>query len=235
MRTALALLLLLAGPAAAQPARETIAFDVTLSGLRVATLELQGEVAAGRYRVTGTIRTTGAAGTLRKVHYEAEAEGRLRNGRFRPDRYADAVDTGRRQSATRLSWDSGLPVVETEGETRPAGDPPDPASQKDAVDPLTALFAGMRDIPRAEACTLRLGVFDGRRASRATLADPRETEGGLTCTGLYNRLAGFTAKEMAERRSFPFTAVYAALPDGRLRLVELRTETTFGPAILRRR
>jgi hypothetical protein len=227
-----ALLLALLLPAAA--AAETIAFDVTLSGLKVATLTLDGTVAGSRYAVTGVIRTTGAVKALRRVHYTAEAEGRLRDGRFRPARYADDVDTGRRRSATRITWDGGVPAAESEGEVRPAGTPPDPATQTGAVDPLTALFAGMRDTTRAEACALRLSIYDGRRASRATLSDPQDTGDGLVCTGVYTRLAGFTDREMAERRTFPFTAVYAADGD-RLRLVELRTLTTFGPAVLRRK
>jgi hypothetical protein len=230
-RAILCLALLFAGPSAA----ESIAFDVSLSGLRVATLDLEASITGNRYAVSGTIRTTRAAGVLRKVRYVAEASGSLRDGRFRPALYAEDVDTGRRQSATRIIWTDDIPIVESSGEVRPAGDPADPAAQAGAVDPLTALFAGMRSTTPAKACDLTLRVFDGRRASRATLGDRRETGDGLTCTGLYTRVAGFTDKEMAERRSFPFTAIYRPDEEGRLHLIELRTETVFGPAILRRR
>jgi hypothetical protein len=192
-------------------------------------------VAGDRYAVSGVIRTTGAAAALRPVRYIAEAEGRLRGGRYRPSRYAEDIDTGRRQSSTRIAWPGGIPVAETAGEARASGTPPDPASQKGAVDPLTALFAGLRDTARADACALRLSVFDGVRATRAMLADPQAVDGGMTCRGRYTRVAGFTDKEMAERQVFAFTARYADAGDGRLRLVELQTDTVFGPAVLVRR
>ncbi len=228
-RIALALALALAAPAAA----EEIVFDITLAGLRVATLVLDGTVTGDRYRVTGTIRTTGV-GAIRRVLWQAQAEGRVQGGSLRTLRYAEQVEIGPRRSATTVDWSGGVPVVTVTGEPREAGTPADPAGQAEAVDPLTAMFAGMRDVPQAGACRLSLQVFDGQRATRARLSGPVAAE-GVTCTGLYTRLAGFADREMADRTRFPFTATFVPAGDGTLRLMELRTPTVVGSAVLERR
>ena len=59
--------------------------------------------------------------------------------------------------------------------------------------------------------------------------------GGLTCTGEYRRLEGFSAEEMADKSRFPFSMTYAPLPDGRLRVTEIAMDTIYGKGRLTRR
>lgn len=231
---ALCLILCLAGAAPAEATAEAIRLDVTLAGLKVATMDVTGTAAAGRYAVTGHVRTTLGAGLLRKVRYEAEAEGQTRGNRYSPARYSEEIDTGRREASTRIAWTGGVPVASTAGRDAPPDGPPDPDLLRGAVDPLTALFAGMRETPRKDACGLRLTVFDGVRTSRVVLDNPHPDEGRITCRGLYTRIAGYSDAEMAERTTFAFSATYDLVGEDRLRLTEVRTQTIFGPAILRR-
>jgi hypothetical protein len=211
------LLFLPAAPAAA----ETLVFDVTLAGLRVATLRLETEEDGRRYAVLGRIATTGAAGALRPVRFDATAEGSLKGNLPRPSAYAGEVDTGRRQSAARLVWTGGAPLAE-DGASGPKG----------AVDPLSALFAGLRD--RGDPCDLALTVFDGEREARVEVAEAA-ADTGVSCRGTYTRVAGYPPEDLARRRRFDFTARFEPLPDGRFRLVEMVTDTAFGQAVLRRR
>lgn len=219
--TALALAtLLLSTPALS----EAVRFDVTLSGLRAAVLTVEAEEGGGRYAARVRVTTTGAAAVLRPVRFAAEAAGRLSGNRPRPERYAESVDTGRRQSSARLAWQDGIPA---------AADGSGSSGPKGAVDPASALFAGLRD--RTEPCKLSFAVFDGTRLAQVDLSPAAAADGETVCKGRFSRQSGYPPEDLARRRHFDFTARFAALPDGRWRLQELETDTAFGRALLRRR
>lgn len=236
MPRALALPLLFAASLAqADPVTDRHSFAVTLAGVRAATLTLSGTEDSGRYRVEGRIESDGVAAVVRRVRYVAQASGRVDASRYAPERYAEVFDTPRRQSEAELTYAQGVPSVTAYQPPRPPGaEALDPADQGGTVDPLTALYAGLRDMPRDQACRLALQVFDGRRRSQVTLSNPTPQGETILCTGEYRRLAGFTEKEMRERTRFPFRATLAPLEGDRLRVVEVRVETIFGRATLRR-
>src|SRR5690606_17911636 len=111
----------------------------------------------------------------------------------------------------------------------------DPSTQSGTVDPLTAAFAALRDIPEAEACKLALFMFDGKRRSQVVLSTPAPSAEGVTCAGEHRRLEGFSAKEMAEKQRFPFRLHYRALGNGMLRATEVSMDTLYGKGLLKRR
>jgi hypothetical protein len=226
------------GPAAAPAADQTdlIVFDVVLKGLRAGRLTLTGVVEGGNYRASGTLQSAGIVRLVAKVRYDAEASGRLRNGRYVPARYSEVADTGRRVSESVMEYRGGVPQVKTYNPPRPpqTGDVK-PDTQGGTVDPLTALYATLRDVPAAEACTLDVHLFDGMRRSQIALSKPVPEADGVACTGEYRRLAGFSDKEMAEKVSFAFRLIYAPVGDGMLRVNLIETDTIFGPGYLRRR
>lgn len=209
-------------------------FDVTLQGLRVAEMSVTGTVTDGRYAVAVMIRSDGLAGIVKRVRFAAQSDGRVTDGPgrggFAPARYSEQADTGRRQSQVEIVYDGDVPQVLTYSSPRPDGpDLLDPATQGDTLDPATALFAGLRDLPAGQGCAVDFAVFDGRRRSAYALSGD-----GVTCTGTYRRVAGYTPEEMAERSRFPIEVTYA--PEGdRMRVVAATVQTIYGKVRLKRR
>lgn len=217
--------------AGAAQAQEAI-FDVTLAGVPVAEMTVEGRTTDGRYAVAVMIRSNGLVGMIRHLRFESRSEGRIaRDGdSFVPDRYTEQADTGRRQSQVEMVYAEGVPQTVVYSSPRPDGpDLVDPATQGGTLDPATALFAGLRDRPAGQGCKAGFAVFDGRRRSAYSLSGD-----GLTCTGEYRRIAGYTPEEMAERSSFPLQVVYAAEGDV-MRVVEARVQTIYGKVRLKRR
>lgn len=232
---ALALALSPALPQAA--AAEPAVFDVTLKGLRAATLRLDGTEGDGRYDVTGRLESRGLAAMVRKVRFEAQSQGAIAtDGQLRPARYAEQTDTGKRQSEAVIDYVGGVPQVKVAlPQRKPRDWDVDPATQGGTVDPLTALYAALRDVDAGQECSLDLRMFDGRRASALTLGAPERDGDRVTCAGEYRRVAGFSPDDMAEKTRFPFRLTYAPGPDGRMRVVEVGMDTLYGRARMERR
>ncbi|MGL6210463.1 MAG: DUF3108 domain-containing protein [Paracoccaceae bacterium] len=208
---------------------ETADFDVTLKGLKVAELSLTSSVAGGDYDVQLTIRSEGLAGVVKRVRFAAAAQGGIGNS-FAPVRYVEKADTGRRQSDVEIVYDGGVPQVLRY--TSPRKDGPellDPATQGGTLDPATALYVGLRDLPAGQSCAADFAVFDGRRRSAFSLSGD-----GVTCTGSYRRIAGYTSEEMAERTRFPIEMTYAP-EEGVMRVIEASVQTIYGKVRLKRR
>lgn len=225
--------LALATPAPAQVVKDEARFDLVMKGLTAGTLVFAGQTDGKTYAVTGRLASSGILSFVRKVRYDATARGRVADERFHPTRYSEQADTGRRQSQAEIVWTDGTPSVAAYTPARtPRATDVDPATQKGSVDILTALYATLRDAEPGTECDRSYAMFDGRRASRLTLGKPQTAEGGVTCTGEYRRVAGFSDKDMAERTRFPFTMTYEPGPDGRMRVVEVAMETLYGRARL---
>lgn len=230
----LALLAVLAWPwaATADPV-EVRTFEVRIAGLRVADLVLTGWVAEGRYAATGTLRTTGLAGALRRVRFAARVEGRITPAGPRPERYAEQIDTGRRRSEASLVWEGGTVRQETEkGAADAAADSVAEPAAAGAVDPLTALWFGLADVAPEAACRYAAATFDGTRHAEVRLSP---IAGQPSCAGRFRRLSGYGAAELAERRAFAFTLHLAPGPGDLLRVERVEVETIYGKAVLNRR
>lgn len=233
---AAALMLALALPSSAQEVRQDARFALEIRGLGVGELVFAGVETPGAYAVSGTVRTTGLAGMLRKMHYDAKVRGSRNSPRFVPARYEQSGGSGGKYSEEVVVWSGGMPRIERQEPPKPARDrDADPAAQRGTVDTLTALYATLRDVAPEEACKADLAMYDGRYRMRLRVFEPKAVAGGLTCEGQYIRVAGFTAEEMAERTTFPFTLHYAALPDGRLQVRRVTMDSLYGSARLVRR
>ncbi|HSF64530.1 MAG TPA: DUF3108 domain-containing protein [Paracoccaceae bacterium] len=234
---ALALAVALAPALPAASAAEPAVFDVTLKGLRAATLRIDGTEGDGRYAVTGRLESRGLAAMVRKVRFDAQASGAVAaDGTLQPASFAEQTDTGSRQSEAVIDYAGGVPQVKVALPERKARDyDVDPSTQGGTVDPLTALYATLRDVDAGRECNLSLRMFDGRRASALTLGAPEAKDGRVTCAGEYRRVAGFSPKDMAEKTRFPFRLTYAPGPDGRMQVVEVAMDTLYGSARMERR
>lgn len=225
-----------AGSAPAGTFRDSHIYDVSLRGIRAGTLTLNAEQAGTAYRVTARIESTGLGAAIRRVRFIGETTGTIRNGRYRPARYSEDADTGKRHTVSVIEYRRGVPTVvsyRADRDHRLAV--VDPATQGGTLDPMTSLYAVLRDVPRDAACTARFVSFDGRRRTETALLSATPQGDGLICAGLYRRVAGYSPEDMAERSQFPFTITYAPVPDGRLRVVEVTLDTTYGRALMKRR
>jgi hypothetical protein len=135
-----------------------------------------------------------------------------------------------------MEYRSGVPQVKRYNPPRELGsDGIDPSTQGGTVDPLTAMFATLRDVPQGKECNRSLTLFDGKRRSAVVLGAPKAGQDGVTCPGEYRRLEGFSAEDMAERARFPFTLRLMPAGNGMMQVTEVTMQSIYGAAELRRR
>ncbi|MDU8942882.1 DUF3108 domain-containing protein [Ovoidimarina sediminis] len=231
-----AVFVLLAGMAGAEE-RESIFFDVKLSGFKAGELQIEALTTADRYALAGRLESTGLLNVVRKVRFDARSEGRTGAFGIQPTRYEEETNTGSRESAATMEFRRGVPQVR---ETRPPKPPGpldvDPATQGGSLDPLSALYAVLRAVPEGESCPERTRIFDGRRATMVTMTPVEEPEAGtLQCKGVYVRVGGFSEEDLRERRYFPFTMTYRPRDNGLWQVERLDVTSLYGKAQLVRR
>ncbi len=211
-------------------------FDISIRGISAATLSISGAVEGKSYAASGVMKSSGILGMLKRIRYDAAVNGSLSKGRFTPLRYVEKADTGKRRSEAVMAYRAGVPQVKSYNPPRPpARADIDPATQGGTVDPLTALYAVLRDVPLAEACSLKVFLFDGRRRSQVVLTAPRTSGDTITCRGEYRRLEGFSAEDMAEKSRFPFTLTYGPAAEGMVHVTEISMDTLYGKGRVIRR
>lgn len=216
--------------------KDSAVFDLVLKGINAGTLSVSGASNGSSYAAAGVLKTGGLVALVKKVRYDAHSSGTIRGGAFVPVRYKEDADTGKRQSQSVMDYIGGVPQLKKYSPPRkPRKQDVDPATQGGTVDPLTALYAALRDVPADQACDLQLTMFDGKRRSQVMLGEPQKSGDGLTCAGEYRRLDGFSEKEMAEKVRFPFTMTLAPVGDGVMRVMEVSMDTLYGKGALKRR
>jgi hypothetical protein len=222
-------LLALASAAPAVAASGEASYDLSVRGIDAARMVISGREEGGRYAVTARVRSTGLLSLLTDLRYDVTTQGAFGPGRWRPSRYRERDE----DDTVEVTWGSTVSSVRTPPRDRPRD--VDPAAQRGAVDPLTALWATLRPQPAGSACNLTLQVYDGSRSGTFRLGAPQAAGGGLRCAGSYRRTGGYSAEELQEGRDFDFTVVLEPAGDGLVRGSEVRMQTTYGPAALRLR
>lgn len=211
-------------------------FDVYFSGIRAGIVIFKGIVTDTQYSVAGRMQSTGLLSLVANLRYDATAVGRIRGDRFVPVRYEESANTGQRQSEAEMDYTRGVPQVKRYA---PPRDPEpydlDPATQGGTLDPASAVFFLLRDVPADRVCQGSVDVFDGARRSLLAIATPRREGDAVICRGEYRRVAGFAPWEMDEKSRFPFTVVYRPNGDGLMAVDEVRIDTLYGTARLNRR
>ena len=216
--------------------KDSAVFDVSIRGISAATLSLSGAVEGKSYAATGVLKSSGILGFLKKIRYDASVAGRAVDGRYTPSRYTEKADTGKRKSEAVMAYKSGVPQVKSYNPPRPPRvEEIAPSTQGGTVDPLTALFAVVRDVPAAEACNLKLVLFDGRRRSQVVLGKPSAKGDAITCAGEYRRLKGFSPEDMAEKSRFQFQLTYEDAGNGMVHVTEISMDTLYGKGRMIRR
>ncbi len=223
---------LLAAALAAPARAETSTFDFYIAGIKAGEVTLDLSEAKGTYQAKSRIEAAGIIGALVTLSYNGSSSGRLTQRGPVPEAFQAHSITPRTDRRTRIDWKDGVPVsVSVEPARKKA---PDPAKQGGTLDPVSAAFAVLRDLPRDQLCDKTLMVFDGSRLSRLRLEPARDAGATFTCEGKYARVEG-EAHSLSSQREFPFQLVYAEQPDGVGRLQRIETRTNFGVATLERR
>lgn len=102
------------------------------------------------------------------------------------------------------------------------------------MDPVSALWIGLRDRPAGADCAMDVRLFDGVKEQRVRLAETARDANSVTCAGQMERLAGYTRAELAEATHFPLSVTFVF--DGeRLRADRAVVGTIHGRVVLLRR
>jgi hypothetical protein len=238
MAVTLALIGFVAGsPAASEgKASDQATFDLVIKGITAGTLTFSGVQDGNGYAVSGKLQSSGLVGMIRKVRYDAKSRGSVSKGRYTPSSYSEVADTGKRKSESVMDYRKGVPQVKVYNPPRdPSPQDVDPATMAGTVDPLTALYATLRDVDAGQECKTSVKMFDGRRSSQLSLGKPKAVGETVVCSGEYRRLKGFSDAEMAEKQRFPFTLTYAPAEGGKMRVVEVAMDSLYGKAKMTRR
>ncbi len=181
-------------------------FDVLIRGIKAGQLRYEIETKGATYGIHGILESTGLFGLLVKYHFDAQAVGKRFGNQYQPEYYKEVSDTGRRKSEKIIRYQNGIPKVTSKKPQQPHW--LDPSTQVNTLDPMTAMAALLSDQSQIDLCNLILPMFDGARSVEITLSGLEKTKNGARCSGVYQRIGGFTKKEQAEGENFPFTLNY---------------------------
>ncbi len=211
---------------------EQAIFDLTLDGAAAGSLTVNDREPSAGYEISAALDLTATAGP----DYSAVSSGSMTGPGLVPLHYA-ATDPARGDADVTFS--GGAPYVAVDA---PLAHPQwiaNLSALKGALDPLTAFWSLARDVPVADACVLRVFLFDGRHLSQVVMFVPEISDGLVICQGEYRRLNGFTPEEMVAKQRFAFFLTYGpAGPEsgpGMVHLREARFETLTGFGALKRR
>lgn len=208
-----------------------MSYDVRLLGARVGVMTIAATEKGGYYSARSRFSTAGIVGALRRVNADVAVQGRVAGDSLKPRDYSEEINDGSRFTNVKVQFSPGTPKL-VEGDAGSDAPPARPASLSDAIDPLTTLYAALRDQPRDGICRLEADVFDGHRLARFALTQPQPQGDTVTCNGFYRRLEGYE-KDGKEDRNVPISVDYE--PAGQqMRAARVRVETKYGLAVMQR-
>jgi hypothetical protein len=231
-------ILLLAGqiaPAEAQN-RDSANFDIFFRGIKAAQLGFTAIEENGRYSARSVLQASGLIGAVRKITYEASAQGSATGGDYVPSQYKEKRNNNGKIQTAEMKYRAGVPQGRELTPPRPArpGDL-DPLQQGGTWDVMTAIFAVFRDKPRDQVCKVNQVLFDGRRRSQLSMRETSAAGNKITCAAEYRRLDGFSDKELADGNRFPFTMTYQSNGNGEWHVTRVDMNTIYGSGKIVRR
>lgn len=218
---------------AAEPTQGKTRYDVYFSGLKAGEVQTRMTREGGQYAAAARVKSSGLIAAITDFRFDAKVLGHVRNGTFRPARYEESSDTGRRKSNKVITYRAGVPVLEKSEKPERHWLPP--ATQAGTLDPLTAIWQVLADRAGDDLCRLDVSYFDGERRIRLATSQPRRQTDLVTCQGQYIREGGFSKKAMKEGKTFPFELTYEPGDDRQWRVKRMDVQTLRGRAVLIRR
>lgn len=207
-------------------------YDVRLIGAKVGEMVIASRETATQYSTRARFKTTGAFARLSNASFDISARGRLAQDKFMPQSYREITSEGRHATNVKISYKSGI-ATEISGQTGDGKAGVDPKKMRGALDPITVVYATLRQQPSSKACSIDTNVYDGQRHARLTLTSRKETSQGITCTGYYWRIAGYSSPSR-ENTKVPISVQYAQVSD-QLIAQKITVHTRYGKVTLHRR
>ena len=135
---------------AAAQTEDKATFDLKIRGLRAGYVSLSAVQSGQSYIASGALKSGGLASLLKNFSYTARSEGSVTRGRYRPAGYAETASSGKKSSKRTIAYSGGKPVsVKTVPARVPKPYDVAPATMSGSVDPMTALYAVLRDVDAA--------------------------------------------------------------------------------------
>jgi hypothetical protein len=215
---------------------DSLTYSIYVYGFKLGVLQVEVAQTPARYAAAGRVTTTGLLARVANFRFDGKVRGYKEGPNYWPEDYTATITRKSNESNVHMTYRDRIPkVVERvpDREQRPTD--VDPAKQKGAVDLISSAYMILRDVPPDELCDKSVQMFDGRRRSQIQQAAPAISGEKARCAGFYQRIAGFTAGEMADQTVFPFTLYYEMQQDGNYRLVSVETQSVVGSAKLVRR
>lgn len=222
--------------ASVKASEQSHAFDVSVFGLKAGIMRVTLKQDGADYTAQGRLVTKGLLSKLAKLDFNGGAAGKTDGSTLAPRNYTATIAKKKSTNTVRISYSNAVPKVLEYSPTRaPRDTDVDASKQRGAVDLVTATAMIVRDVTRDELCNKTVQIFDGRRRSKIDMAAPKLDRKTATCTGAYNRIAGFSMRDLEKGTRFPFTAYYEMQDDETYRLMRVSTKSTVGSARLNRR
>lgn len=210
-----------------------MSFDVRLLGARVGIFSIASKETPGGYAARSKFTTVGLVGALKKMEADVTVQGRVASGRMQPVSYNEAIDDGTRVTDVVVTFSPGVPRL-VSGDVGSKAPPATGAKLIGAIDPLTGVFILLRDQNPADVtCQFAANIYDGHRLAQIELNRAEPHTKGMTCYGTYQRVAGYSKNE-SRSKAVPIAIEYL-LHNGTLRTEQVRVETRYGPAVVKRR
>lgn len=191
---------MVAGWAASSAAAETRAFradySVTLLGLPVARASFDSRFEGGRFRIEGSLSSSGIARLFDDTDGTTRVEGVIRDGNVRPGAFSANYVSGRKKGSTAIRFSGG--TVESVAIHPPEKRDPktwvavSAEHLKAALDPLSAtLIVATKP---TEVCNRTIPFFDGELRADLKLAPASEpNDERVTCSVRFEPVAGYRA------------------------------------------
>jgi hypothetical protein len=222
---ALALAVLTAGPAAAEPAQTKVevTYDVSLLGLSVGSMQLRLTLDGDAYRAEVYVQPQGLAATIAPNTINGTTTGHISGGRALPDQSWVQQSKSGSIRTVQISYDGGTPaLVSVDPPYKPWPFAPTPADWQGTVDPISALVSTILMPVAADAaapCGGDIPVYDGRRRYNFDLwfggvKQVKKGAGGyrgdaLYCVGTYQRVAGWRPNRIGPKYDTKIHSWYA--------------------------
>ena len=210
---------------------ERAVFNISVANIRVASLVAASRNNGRSYAVRAFLRSEGLLDLLARRTIDVRVRGWLRTENYEPVTYQETKTERKSENRLVLEYRRGVPHL-TLVYPPLAEDSsfPDSERWRGSLDPATALFTVIRDYGKDEMCDSEFLMFDGKKTYQFVLGKPITRDEEIHCESSSTRVEGFTAEEMAELETVPFTLVYrlsGADPD-RYELRRLTAPTTYG-------
>lgn len=188
------LVALVAGPAEAETRAFRADYSVTLLGLPVARASFDSTFEGERFRIEGSLSSSGIARLFDDTKGTTRVEGVIRGGNVRPSAFSANYVSGRKKGSTEIRFAGGT-VASFVNKPQKTRDPKtwvavSVAHLKAALDPLSSSLVVAAKAE--EVCNRTIPFFDGELRANLKLAPAGSSNGErVTCTVRFEPVAGY--------------------------------------------